>query len=540
MDHTYGQSTDRISFYGAPPISQRSNALQATAQARPVGQFITYQWSLSPSAVNPNTTVESTFAESALLANDFILSVNKPTTQAGIGIAGWRTSTGTLAINFGNSTSVTTTPTASETYTVVVARGLPVISQALNPAAVAANTAVEQIFTIEGSGATATALINSSGQVIGANVTAGGSGYFTPPEVVFSGGGPDPTYVQSGTATGLDSPAATGSWPYGTGATGIAIVSGGAVIGVRITNPGSGYQTAPNVSFSGGNNIALGMTVVGSKPTAQTGLGVGNWRVAGNYQVGITFENFTGSAITPTAGEVYSFVAVGPVPGISNEITYGAAASTPGATVGATTTSEQAISITGVTAAVDWVVGISKPSAQTGLGMIGARVSSITPNAVYADYINITAGAITPTPTEVYTVVIGKTSPPQPAMMYEQYVSSFTAVSANTGGEQQVTVTGVPAGSAVNVMPPPGMPAGLVIGASRVSAANTVQVNFVNATAGSLTPPVGVYAFENFPVVGPGAGNWAAVPVSPSLLDVLNLSDEQQQLFNVNGLMAGS
>jgi hypothetical protein len=493
--------------------------------------------------VGADTTAESTFTGSGLQTSDFILSMNKPTTQAGLAIAGWRnsaTTAGTFYVNFANATSAATTPTASETYTVVVARGLPVITQALTPAVVAANTAVEQIFTIEGSGAAATALINSNGQVIGINVTAGGAGYFTPPEVVFAGGGPDATQVQSGTAAGLDSPAATGAMPYGTGATGIAIVSGGAVIGVRITNPGSGYQAAPNVSFNGGNNIALGMTVVGSKPTAQTGLGVGNWRVAGNYQVGITFENYTGSAITPTAGETYSFVAVGPVPGISNEITYGAAAATPGATVGATTTSEQAISITGITAAQDWVVGISKPSAQTGLGMLGARVSSATSNAVYADYINITAGAITPTPTEVYTVVIGKTSPPQPAMMYEQYVSSFTAVSANTGGEQQVTVTGVPAGSAVNVMPPPGMPAGLVIGGARVSAVNTVQVNFVNATAGSLTPPAGVYKFESFPVVGPGAGNWAAVPVAPTLLDVMNLSDEHQELFDVNGFMAGS
>jgi len=188
---------------------------------------------------------------------------------------------------------------------------------------------------------------------------------------------------------------------------------------------------------------------------------------------------------------------------------------------------------------MDWVVGISKPSTQTGLGIGGARVSSATSNNVYVNFMNCSSGAITPTGSEVYTVVIGKTSPPQPAQTYAQYVSAFTAVSADTGGEQQVTVTGVPAGSAVNVMPPPGMPAGLVIGGARVSAANTVQVNFVNVTASSLTPPVGVYTFESFPVVGPGSGNWAAVPVSPSLLDVVNLSDEEQQLFNVNGFMAG-
>lgn len=44
-----------------------------------------------------------------------------------------------------------------------------------------------------------------------------------------------------------------------------------------------------------------------SKPSAQAGLSIGNVRVSGNNQVGITFTNSTASPIVPTAGEVYVF-----------------------------------------------------------------------------------------------------------------------------------------------------------------------------------------------------------------------------------------
>jgi uncharacterized repeat protein (TIGR01451 family) len=63
------------------------------------------------------------------------------------------------------------------------------------------------------------------------NVTNGGSGYVTAPSVSFTGGG-------------------------GSGAAGTAIISGGAVIGVTMTNGGTGYTTAPTVVFGGGTAAA--------------------------------------------------------------------------------------------------------------------------------------------------------------------------------------------------------------------------------------------------------------------------------------------
>jgi hypothetical protein len=568
----FGQTpADKISFYGAPPIAQRAGGNQSPLQGAPGSQFITYQFSLSPSAVNPNTTSESTFTGLAnILTTDMIVAINKPTQQAGIGLVGFRnsaTTAGTIYATFANSSAVTTTPTASETYNVVIVRNGPVITQALTPAPVAANTSAEQIFTIAGSGAAGTAIINAAGQVVGVNITAGGSGYIVPPSLTIAGGAPTGGVNSnlstspiiggspfssglvsgggdvSGTAVGLDTPAATAAYPYGSGATGIAMVnSSGAVIGVKITNPGSGYQVAPAVSFGGGNWLQPGQFLPVSKPSSQAGLGIGNSRVVADDQIGITFTNYTAATITPTAGEVYSFLPLDDLPPVSPYVTYGATCSTPGASIAAQATAEQAIAITGITNNSDWVVGISKPTQQNWLLMAGARVAVTTANAVYVTYGNVSSTtAVTPTAQEVYIVTIGKQSPPMPSNIYPLYYSGFTSVAANTSAEQTVTVSGVPAGSTVdlNYMGGP-LPAGLSIAGVRVSAVNAVAVTWQNNTAAAIVPPAGVYAFGNFPTPGPGVNNWAAVMGSPSIFLNCGLTNELQQTMDVTGLNNGS
>ncbi len=68
------------------------------------------------------------------------------------------------------------------------------------------------------------------------NVSSGGSGYTTAPTVAITGGG-------------------------GTGATATAIVSGGSVTGITITNPGSGYTSKPTVTLTGGGGTGAMATV---------------------------------------------------------------------------------------------------------------------------------------------------------------------------------------------------------------------------------------------------------------------------------------
>lgn len=78
---------------------------------------------LSPASVANATSAEQTFPVPGLCVND-IVTVNKPTAQAGLGIVGSRVSaSNVLAITFMNATSATITPTASQVYLVSVVRG---------------------------------------------------------------------------------------------------------------------------------------------------------------------------------------------------------------------------------------------------------------------------------------------------------------------------------------------------------------------------------------------------------------------------------
>jgi hypothetical protein len=78
---------------------------------------------LTPAEVAINTTAEQTFTVPGLRANDVIVGVSKPTTQAGLGIVGYRVSAAnTVAITFANVTGGAITPTAGETYLITWAR----------------------------------------------------------------------------------------------------------------------------------------------------------------------------------------------------------------------------------------------------------------------------------------------------------------------------------------------------------------------------------------------------------------------------------
>lgn len=78
--------------------------------------------SLSPALIVLNTTAEQTFTVPGLAVGDWVF-VNKPTAQAGLGIVGCRVSAAnTLAITFSNNTGASITPTASQTYLILVMR----------------------------------------------------------------------------------------------------------------------------------------------------------------------------------------------------------------------------------------------------------------------------------------------------------------------------------------------------------------------------------------------------------------------------------
>lgn len=66
------------------------------------------------------------------------------------------------------------------------------------------------------------------------------------------------------------------------------------------------------------------------------------------------------------------------------------------------------------------------------------------------------------------------------------------AVGANTTAEQTFTVTGVVVGDSLDINKASHQ-TGLSIGNVRVSAANQIAIQYVNTTAGSITPTAEVY-----------------------------------------------
>jgi hypothetical protein len=76
---------------------------------------------LSPASVANATSAEQTFTCTGVLASDMV-TISKPTAQAGLGIVGTRAGAGFIGITFMNTTAATITPTASQVYLVNVAR----------------------------------------------------------------------------------------------------------------------------------------------------------------------------------------------------------------------------------------------------------------------------------------------------------------------------------------------------------------------------------------------------------------------------------
>lgn len=80
------------------------------------------------------------------------------------------------------------------------------------------------------------------------------------------------------------------------------------------------------------------------------------------------------------------------------------------ASVAINTTAEQLFSATGIGLLPGDFVWVNKPTAQAGLGIVGARVTS-TADQLAITFSNNTAGAITPTASEGYLVFVVRPQP---------------------------------------------------------------------------------------------------------------------------------
>jgi hypothetical protein len=87
-----------------------------------LAKYARYTATLSPSQVAANTCASQSFSSiTGISSSDILIAISKPTEQAGLSVTpGHVTGTGMATINFCNNTGSPITPTASETYQLVV------------------------------------------------------------------------------------------------------------------------------------------------------------------------------------------------------------------------------------------------------------------------------------------------------------------------------------------------------------------------------------------------------------------------------------
>lgn len=256
--------------------------------------------------------------------------------------------------------------------------------------------------------------------------------------------------------------------------------------------------------FTVAGNIGLpGTVAIVNKPSNQTALCYSPFaRIVSANTVGITFGVITSGAVTtgvtPTASEVYSFAFVGNLNAYNPTVIYGIGAAQQA--TAASSMTEQTSAVTG-TLATDTVSGISKPAIQATTSVIGGRVTSA--GVVGIAYANLFASQ-TPTSSEVYLCTIQKQQPLNPSVIYTAALNATTCA-ATTSVEATTTVTGLLVSSSVLVNKPTLTP-GIMITNARVSAANTLAIQYTNFTTSSISVPSETYTIANLQLQGPGLG----------------------------------
>jgi hypothetical protein len=282
--------------------------------------------------------------------------------------------------------------------------------------------------------------------------------------------------------------------------------------------------------------IRAGDLVGVAKPSLQAGLDIVGMRAVASNSLGITFCNVGGTSITPTAAEGYSVISLNGIDAVGNTIIAEASVGvivSQGATA-SNTASETAVTLTGL-ATTDTVMGVSKPTAQVGLGIVGYRASA-------ANILGITFGtwgiSVTPTANEVYGVSLFRPAPTAPLLLYSTALTP-TVVASNTTAEQTFTVTGLLSGTPVWVNKPTWQ-SGLGIVGVRVSASNTLAINFCNATNTGITPTAETYVIGNFQMAIPDRSDAWVQPASLASQGAATLGNAMRSALVSLGLIAGA
>lgn len=115
--------------------------------------------------------------------------------------------------------------------------------------------------------------VGVAGALAAIELTNGGSGYTTAPTVTFSGGG-------------------------GTGAAATAIIQAGAVVGFTITNEGSGYTSAPTITLADGDGTGASALAVLGDPEDFVLPPTRTWFLFDGYVADFPFDFAANAAVT--------------------------------------------------------------------------------------------------------------------------------------------------------------------------------------------------------------------------------------------------
>ena len=535
-------ASDRVGMYGNNPTSQRTTPVQAIVQGFALGSLLSTQFTVANVAIGANAANENPYAAAQAFCNgtaplgtattDLVFAVNyfANANIANLGIGGYRCSNAAnqiMIVNV-NPANATANVGPSSTYNAAIIRGMNVISANLTVAAnLVPNSAIEQIFNIAPAGAVANVTI-SGGAVNVITVANAGTGYYVAPTVQIV-------------------PNNTGAY----GASAVAIIDGvGHVSGVKVTNGGTGYTVAPTINFLGGMNVTPGMFLVAQRNGAgATGnfanVGIGNVRVVGNNQIGITYINVGTANVAVTANDAFRIFATNSMTPITQDVQLAANVVT-GVATGTFVANGPVIVCPSITAN-DAIISTQSTVTACAANMAMAIGQCTTGN--YAA--NFYANAITPTAGILST--IRRNAPGAPIAVYA-FNASGTANIVASNATQEVIYTlpsnvTIPACNVVNINRVDAPQGNLTIVGCRANSNTTVAVLFMNTSSANITTsntaqfllaavdvPCPTLAAVNANTTGV-AGQ---VPIGMTFQQMIDLQNEMQQsLVNV-GMIKGA
>lgn len=273
------------------------------------------------------------------------------------------------------------------------------------------------------------------------------------------------------------------------------------------------------------------------KPTDQLGLGIVGSRVVSNNTLGISFINNLTTAITPTASEAYSVVALNGLYATNNmmlaKVVLNAASGTVTTITGVTS---RTITVTGF-AVTDDPISIQRTLSQQDLAVVNVNVNAANQLAITYANSGLTASPVTPTQGETYVIPFVRPNPPQP-LIVQSVALTPTAIGALTTAEVLFAVSNITVSTVVWVNKP-SFTSGIGVVGMRAVSANVIGITYVNNTSVTITPPAETYLVGNFPSIL-GSGHRLEQQVMTGLQTGFDLTAEIRTVLVGMGIIAGS